>query len=454
MAEPGHSLSSTTPQPRAPASPSPDRYLNAALAIAEQLARDAVPSAPGVSWEGDTLLGDTAETARMVRGCVGTDLYAGTAGIGWFLGHTAAYTGDPGLATVAVAALQHALAGGHAQLQQQLSLHAGAVGVALSAVEVAERLDHAELRSQGLTLARCIASQVLHDPPQLGLDLIGGAAGVVVGLLALARRSADSALLDATRGLCRRLALEARREWWGTSWHEPAAPPDEPALCGLGHGMSGIGWALAEAAWAGGAPELLALAQEAFRYEHGWFSAERCAWPDLRQPSELAQQEGAWPGWTVAWCHGALGIGATRLRLYEATGDTAALADASAALQAARVRAMQAGKALSLGHVEDVTLCHGLGGAVELSLLAHEVLGQPEHLRAARRMGDLCLDARSVNQGQWPSGVRGAQHVPGLFLGLAGVGVTLLRLHDASIIGCPLLAGRDAPQLRRHLPGV
>jgi lantibiotic modifying enzyme len=454
MAETGHSLNPTTSMPAAPASPAPARYLNAALAIADQLARDAVPGAPGASWEGDELLGDSVETARVVRGRVGSDLYGGSAGIGWFLGHAAAYTGDPALARVAVAACQHALAGGHAQLQQQLSLHAGAMGVALAVVEVAERLDHAELRDQGLTLARCAASHVTHDPHQLGLDLIGGAAGVVIGLLALERRSADGVLRAATRGLCQRLAREARREWWGSSWQELTAPDDEPALCGLGHGMSGIGWALAEAAWAGIDPEFLDLAQEAFRYERGWYSAERCAWPDLRQASERAQREGTWPGWTVAWCHGALGIGATRLRLYEATGDTAALADASAAIQAARVLAMQAGNALRQGRVEDVTLCHGLGGAVELALLAHEVLGQPEHLRAARRIGDFCLDARQVNQDQWPTGMRGAQHVPGLFLGLAGIGVTFLRLHDVSLIGCPLLAGRDAPPLRRHLPGV
>jgi len=206
--------------------------------------------------------------------------------------------------------------------------------------------------------------------------------------------------------------------------------------------MSGVGWALAETAWATRESQFLAIANEAFRYERSWFSAERCAWPDLREPSAQSDQDGSWPGWTVAWCHGALGIGAVRFRVYEMEQDLTALAEATAAIQAGRTLVAQSGAALRQGHVSDVTLCHGLGGASELMLLAHEVTGIADHQRAARRVGDLCLDTFTANHHQWTCGLPKGERVPGLFLGLAGIGVTMMRLHDTALIGSPMLPGR------------
>jgi lantibiotic modifying enzyme len=195
-------------------------------------------------------------------------------------------------------------------------------------------------------------------------------------------------------------------------------------------------------AWAVGEQRYLTAAHEAFRYERSWYSPERCAWPDLREPKKQSMADGAWPGWMTAWCHGALGIGAVRLRLYEASRDMTALAEASAAIQAARLMVMQAGAGLQAGQVSDVTLCHGLGGAAELLLLAYEVFDLHDHLRAARQVGRLCLNMYAHNGQTWSYGLHGAEHVPGLFLGLAGIGTTLLRLHDPSAIGSPLLPGR------------
>jgi len=146
----------------------------------------------------------------------------------------------------------------------------------------------------------------------------------------------------------------------------------------------------------------------------------------------------------TAWCHGALGIGAVRLRFYEATRDTTALAEASAAIQAGRLLAMRAGADLRNNQLSDASLCHGLGGVAELFLLAHEVFNSNDHLRAARRVGDFSLEICRRNDRRWTLGVRGGERVPGLFLGLAGIGVTLLRLHDTSSIGSPILPGRSA----------
>jgi hypothetical protein len=44
-------------------------------------------------------------------------------------------------------------------------------------------------------------------------------------------------------------------------------------------------------------------------------------------------------------------------------------------------------------------------------------------------------------------GLTGAKNVPGLMIGLAGIGTWLLRLHDPARIGSPLLIGRPAQGL-------
>ena len=424
------------PQEGSRAADSP--YLSAAIDIARQLVRDALPAGSGVTWEGDEIVGDE-DDHTIVRMRVGSDLYGGAAGIAWFLGHIAPFDPSGAFADTAAKAMSAAIAGARKSLQSRtFSLLSGSTGTALAAIEVADRLKLVRLRRSVLLLVRETCELIAREPMH-EVDLIGGAAGIIVGLLAIHRRCGDPVLLDTCRILCEGLLQCARHEWWGDSWPESDTIP---ALCGLGHGMSGVGWALAETAWATGEQHYLAAAREAFRYERSWFSPLRCAWPDLREPKEQSIADGTWPGWMTAWCHGALGVGAVRLRLYQASGDMTALGEASAAIQAARLTVMHAGVELQAGHVSDVTLCHGLGGAAELLLLAYEVFGLPEHLRAARQVGRLCLNIYAHNSQAWTCGLRDARYVPGLFLGFAGIGAALLRLHDPAAIGSPLLPGR------------
>lgn len=413
-------------------------YLPAAIEIARQLVRDALPAGPGVTWESDEIVGDE-DNHTIVRMPVGSDLYGGTAGIAWFLGHISPFDPSGGFASIATKAMNAAIGEARKSLQSRtFSLMSGSTGTALAALEVADRLKLVQLRQSALLLVSETCELIAREPVH-EVDLIGGAAGIVIGLLAIHRRYAEPVLLDTCRMLSERLLQRARHEWWGSSWPENDTVP---ALCGLGHGMSGVGWALAEMAWATGEQRYLAAARDAFHYERSWFSPQRCAWPDLRDPQEQSIADGTWPGWMTAWCHGALGIGAVRLRLYEATGDMTAFAEASAAIQAARLLVMQAGAGLQAGQAADVTLCHGLGGAAELLLLAHEIFDFPDHLRAARQVGRLCLNIHAHNDQTWTYGLHGAKYVPGLFLGLAGIGTTLLRLHDPSAISSPLLPGR------------
>ncbi|MFI0849632.1 lanthionine synthetase LanC family protein [Mesorhizobium sp. IMUNJ 23232] len=410
------------------------RYRDAAIEIGNHLVAGATAETFGVTWTGDDLIGTDENSTSVVHGPVGPDLYGGAAGIAWFLGHLARATASQVYADVARDALVFSLSAARRELcPTNLSLYSGATGIALAAAEVANALDDVDLRCEAFALARDIADAIIAGAIIEMDDLLGGLAGVGIGLLALHRMSGDSRHLDATRLACEQLVARRSRSWWGDSWPDHEG---QPGLCGLGHGASGIGLVLAEAAWLTGDASLLDAAHAAFTYERGHFARERSAWPDLRKPES--------PGWTTAWCHGALGIGAVRLRLHEATGEDWALAEASAALLAGRALAVNAGRDAAQGIAHDATLCHGLGGVTELILLASEILNLPEHQQAARRLADLCLKIRALNGGKWTTGLAGCTDVPGLFIGIAGIGVTMLRVDNPAAIGSPMLPGRPA----------
>jgi lantibiotic modifying enzyme len=417
-------------------------WLETSLAIGRSLMQAAQRGKRRIGWTGDDLAGSDAATARVVHVDVGPGLYAGSAGIGWFLAQLGAAGGGVDMARTGVAALSTAVAVGQEHLDaSSLSLFSGASGAALAAAQVAARQDRPALRRSALSLARRIAARLVagHFPEEA--DLIGGLAGIVVALSALHRMHPDPGFVDACRVACERLVQTRREDLGGTCWPDAHAADSAPGLCGLGHGASGVAWALQEGAEITGDSRFAEVAADAFGYERSWFVAAESNWPDLRNPPPVNHGPG-WPASMTAWCHGAIGIGALRWLIYERSGDMAALVEATASIHAARALTAEARRDLNQGKCGDTSLCHGLGGAVELLLLAYEVTGQQEHRRAAQSVGRLCLDTYHANQDTWTTGLAGARQVPGLMPGLAGIGTTMLRLHDHAAIGSPLLPGR------------
>ncbi len=411
-------------------------YRETAFAIAEALAVE--PGASAGQWTGDTLNADSNGVHRVLTGAdVGPDLYGGRVGIGWVLAHIGR-AGGPALATdVARAALHAALSEGATMLdQERLALHSGAAGIALAAFESGRVLGDTALISAAKALMRRVAN-VAPDWNSREVDLIGGRAGIVVAMLALDALEPDDALCAAISQICEQLLLSSRKGWWGCEWSGSASA----GLCGLAHGASGIGWALIEAGTRIGNRQFTDTGHAALQYEAGWFDVAHGSWPDLRAREENPT---ALPGWMDAWCHGALGIGMIRWSLWQATGDLNMLAQTSAAMLAVRRHVVAAANAAP-EVIADMTLCHGLAGAAEVMLIAHEASGSREHLRAARRVGDLILRLRDANNGSWTVGLPGGSNIPGLFLGDAGIAAVMLRLDDPTTMGSPALTGRAAP---------
>lgn len=408
-----------------------DRCLTALVA-----ARVVDPDSGEAGWPAWSLT-DPATPARMALDDL--SLYNGDAGIAWALGSLGSALGRPDLAETGRRAAYRALS--HPEAIPSDGLLSGWAGVALAAA------------ANGL------------DPGQIGghpagSDLTDGVAGV---LLAQARTGGpvdrEAVRLLARRGLPQEIGWAwADRDPDGAAasdaeplghapdgsapdGHAPEVPLPAPLL-GLAHGASGVALALVEAAAAD--PRLtagLALAVGGLAWESGWFEPLQ-GWPDLRA-------DGAeFPVW---WCHGAAGITAVRLRLLQLADGGVDLGMPCASLRAqvhagvqlcgeyveGAVAAAEAGDPPAGG----LTLCHGLGGALDTLALAAEVTGDDGHrAQAAQALVRVAATTGEDPMG-WPCGIRQAGS-SSLFLGLAGVTMIAARLAwpDAGV-PCPSLLG-------------
>ncbi|WP_122498812.1 type 2 lanthipeptide synthetase LanM, partial [Mycobacterium attenuatum] len=385
--------------------------------IAEDLSRYALRRGPGAAWIALDWLGDT-DLFQLI--CLGPGLYNGVSGIGIFLAAHATVTGCPGSAELAVAGLAHLRkelnSGNSARFARSLGVGAGGGlgSVIYSFAVMSTFLQHDGLLADAQAAAALLTDDLIAADNQL--DVIGGSAGAVLGLLRLYRDTGSPDLLErATRcgeHLLRqpRIGAAGRRSWSG----QGAGSLDRN---GISHGAAGYAYALASLAQATGTGEFAEAAAECLAFENANFDPRRGAWADLDSNGEKV--------WPCKWCHGSPGIGLARIAMAGLlNSDTALLHhDITNALTA--VEDGWAG-------IRRDTLCCGTLGSVEFLSEAGTLLGRDD-LRdlAARRVAGVISAAATRGDYRWSGGTR--RFNPGMFQGLAGVGYTILRRIDDSL---------------------
>ncbi|HEU0012540.1 MAG TPA: lanthionine synthetase LanC family protein [Longimicrobium sp.] len=413
-------------------------FLDAAVRIGLHLAGRAAWQAGTCAWP--------AAGARPAA-----DVYAGSAGIAWFLAEVDRIAPHPALRRAADGGIRHALRAAQAlEGGEAASFYHGRVGVACAAARAAALWGRDDLREGAEALLRPLAEGPLPEGP---VGVRHGAAGAVPALLE------PPGPLD--EALCRALAVRlgerilqrAEREPWGWSWTDPGEVYVRPPT-GLGHGAAGVGRASLELFRALGDGRHRYAAEQALLYERRFFEPTEGAWFDLRHPwlTHLLQHEGPegledrvrregggtpWLGNAAfAWCHGAVGIGLVRLRAWQLVGRASYRAEAEAAVRAA------------LAHPDahpDPGLCHGVSGSGELLLAAARVLDRPEWRAAAEEAGARVMAGGRLRALPAPGAASGAPLPPGVMLGEAGAGWFLLRLHDASTPSVLLPGAESSP---------
>lgn len=396
-------------------------FLEAAASIGRRIVSDAVWDDGRCSWMGATDAASTP-TGSEYRPLDAT-VYRGTAGVGVFLAHLAAATGDADARRAALGAIRHGV--GRASSPSPVrrdGFHAGPLGVAWAAAEVASILGAEELREG----ARAVLDET--GPPAVPArcpDVVLGAAGAALALLPLASELGDRTLEERAVDAGEALLGGATVTRHGWSWATPGRRWPHH-LCGVAHGAGGIGWALVELFAATGDERFRIGAEGAFSYERSWLDPGSRTWPDLRLGGQRRGAPLPSPSPSAGtWCHGEAGIALSRLRAVSVLGPGPHRDDAETALEATR-RRLEGALPYAF---DDLTLCHGAAGAGDALLSCADALDETWHETAhvATELGRIAID-RYAGTGEWPCDVAGT--TPALFRGLSGIGWFFLRLHD------------------------
>jgi type 2 lantibiotic biosynthesis protein LanM len=399
--------------------PAKEMFVAEAGKIAAEISRLAIRRGPGAAWIGLDWLGD-ADVFQLV--CLGPDLYNGASGIALFLAAHAAATGSKASGELALAALAHlrnTLKGGNAARMARALGIGGATG--LGSIVYALAVTAKCLRDDGLLADAQRAAELLTDgliAADRQFDVMGGSAGAILALLRLYRDTGSGEVLRRATACGEHLLAQSQpgadgfRSWIGQGF-------GTHALNGMSHGAAGFAYALAALAAATGRADFSRAAAECIAFEDASYDAARHNWPDLR---------GGEAHWPCQWCHGALGIGLSRLAIAKRAGADAAL---DTKILAADIRNAVEGVEQNRPTLVD-TLCCGTLGGVEFFCEAGEALGRDDLRKlAAQRLAAVVQRAAATGDYRWNSGKR--EFNLGLFRGLAGVGYTLLRQIDASL---------------------
>jgi lantibiotic modifying enzyme len=287
-------------------------------------------------------------------------------------------------------------------------------------VRAADFLGSSELLESAERLAEAFTPELTATDQRF--DVIWGSAGALLGLLALDGAGGAGALRRAEECAAHLLAHRTADPESGLrAWSTLRAVPSS----GFAHGACGIAHALLRLYRRTGATELYDAALEAFAFERTLYREDLLNWRD--SPDEADRQP-----ILLGWCHGAPGIGLSRLAALDhlRAGDEPAIAqDLHRALTAT----------LALQAPGTDTICCGYFGRIELLIESGLCLGNPALTARAVRLAGERL-ARAAELGFELTAEEGtpAPLQPGFWQSLGGTAYTLLRLTDPRRFPCVL----------------
>ena len=389
-----------------------EQLLRAAQAVGDRLASLAIHGENDASWLGLTLINERYWSLTPLY----IDLYSGISGIALFLAYLGAITQKErytALSQAALATIRHQLESSES-FTTSIGAFGGWGGVIYSLAHLGVLWDKPALLAEAVKIVKLLPDLIEQDEH---LDIIGGAAGCIGGLISLYRCTPSNHLLAAAIQCGDRLITLAQKMEHGIGWTQKLAAGR--ALAGFSHGAAGMAWALLELAALTGEGRFRTAAIAAMDYERSLFSPEVGNWPDLR---DLVTKNKATHddrhNFKTAWCHGAPGIGLARLCSLQHFDDAKIRCEIDVALKTT----------ITQGFGKNHCLCHGDLGNLELLLQASEIFDDDKLRFQVKHIATMILE--SIDKYGWLCGVPLGVETPGLMVGLAGIGYELLRLAE------------------------
>jgi type 2 lantibiotic biosynthesis protein LanM len=399
---------------------SPDFLVDHALWIARELVERAVNTPHGIGYAGWALMDETGPRRH--------HLYDGSLGPAVFLAAAAVVSGEDrwrraarDFATGANIAVAKGIVDDDA-----IGIGSGAASVVYGLTIIGALLGDGTSIDLARMAARSIAPhRIARDT---ALDVIGGAAGAALGLLAFYKVSHDPDILDLATACGDRLLQTAIAGDHGLSWRAP----DGRVYTGFAHGVAGIAYALGRLFDITGERRFGRASSDGYRYVASRYVDAAQNWPVLGEPVEGVA--GLGPS-MVAWCHGAPGV---TLAISLGSADT---------VYAKLLDQLEPSLKTTAGaspHMADHVCCGNMGRCESLFTTGRRLMRR-EAVEGSRRLARVVI-ARARKAGHFCLAANGFEYRifdPGFFRGVSGIGYTLLRLAAPSSL--PSVAAFEAP---------
>jgi len=387
--------------------------------IAAELSREAVRASDGsAAW---IALEYLKEADAFQFKPISFNLYSGAIGLAFFLAALAKTGGKPEHAELAAAAARPILRAIDEELESLLRYGTVGGGNGLGSIvyglaSIADFLpDHpiaAKAEDAALRCAARVDNQLLRRDSKL--DLVFGSAGLLLGLVKLHALRGDAGVEEAIMRTADHLL--ARRATEGAE-EGLIATYGGKVVTGMSHGAAGVALGLMRAHEAVGDERYKEAAMAHIAFEEAMWDEKEANYPDYRT---------TWgaPAFLTSWCHGAPGIGLSRVAMHRMTGEPALLAQAE--------RAMRTTGAFTLDHVDHI--CCGNLGRIDVQLDFARETGDSDLAESLRRDAAYVVD-RYRRTGSFRLLLNAPNRIfaPGLFTGAAGIAYALLRLADPAL---------------------
>lgn len=413
---------------------SESRVLDAAERIAESLHAHAIRTESGTaSWIGQMLM---PESGRYQLQAMSLTLYDGVLGPGLFLAglHRLRPRSETrALGCAAMRAVREFLDA--ATFDPEKARRTGIGGtfgwasVVYALVRGSEWLDAPDVLDDAREVASLITPEWIAEDDTY--DVCDGAAGTILGLLALHDATGDASVLDTATAcgehlLANRVESASGRRAWITIEDRPTA--------GFAHGAAGIAYALLRLHAATGDARYKEAAAEAHAFEDDVYRPALKNWPDfLPDDDASAPTHASGREALLRWCHGAPGIGLGRVGARDILDDGAVKRDVKRDVERAIEVTREAGVNPHIDHP-----CCGTLGRAEFLLEAGRRLDRPDLVDTARRWAAIVVD-RAEASGSYRATAYGDEYTLGFFQGKAGIGYSLLRMAHPDELPCVLL---------------
>lgn len=385
-----------------------DQFLNEAKKIGDEIVNRAIvgDNFKDALWFGLNL--DNNEQFKLSP--ISIDLYNGSLGIVLFLGILAKETNDEKYKKYAVAGLnyiENKLA--HTKLQST-SAFSGYSSLSYVYAYLGKIWSDQKLINQSREYINKIDSLLIKN--ETTYDFVGGLSGSLLVLVRLYEEFNFTELKPICDLIAQKLLNQASNQI-----------KTNTLLTGLAHGASGYAWPLLEYAYKMDQNHLLNDIFAILNYENSKVNDNQDNWLDLRENESFDAP--------AFWCHGAGGIGISRLMMSQIIENTNINGDLQKCINVLMTK----------GFGTSNTLCHGDFGNLDFLLTYAQVTKNNEYIKISREIGRHVLKQKEEN-GQWNLDQHGDVNILGFMIGISGIGFELLRLNNPNI---PSVLSLDLP---------